>query len=352
LGVLSSDLRQHVVGHLIHPLFRWRDPRFELFVYIAGGQASDVAQDWFAAQSTRFVRLPADDRAAAEIIAADDLDLLLDVGGPTSSNQPGVLAWKPARRQVSWLGYPHPLGVPTVDAILLDAPLTPQRRELLAEPALVLPHTWLSMSPAAFQAEPALRPELPVTRRGFLTFATANDPYKFSPELLRTWARIVAAVPNARFRLIRYEASAPALQQNIARHFAMEGVGPERLEFPAIAGNARALYDDVDIALDTFPMAGGMTTCEALWMGVPTVTLAGPQVFERLGASILMAAGLPGLVTATVAEYERTALRLAAEIEGLTELRRTLRARLAAQPIGQPERFAADFYATIARACN
>jgi predicted O-linked N-acetylglucosamine transferase (SPINDLY family) len=350
LGVLSSDLRQHVVGHLAYPIFRWPDPRFELFAYDPSQAAPDAPQQWFASRVTRFTTLPPDDREAAQVIAADGLDALIDLGGPSAANRPAILAWRPAPLQVSWLGYPHALGLSAIDGIVLDGGMVPPSPELLLEAPLRLPGPWFAMSAAAFQPEPALPPDPPAGRRGHVTFATANNPYKFNPDLLRTWARVVAAVPGSKFRVIRFEAGAPALRENIARHFAAEGVSADRLEFPAIPGSHRSLYDEVDIALDTFPMSGGMTTCEALWMGVPTVALMGEAVFERTSGALMAGIGLGDLVATSAADYIRVAVDLAGDTPHLAELRRTMRERIAAHPLGQPEAFARGFYDLIAGA--
>jgi predicted O-linked N-acetylglucosamine transferase (SPINDLY family) len=348
LGVLSSDLRQHVIGQLAHPLFLHRDPRFEIYAYTPLRAQPDPPQIWFASRSARFGVLPPDPHDAAQVIANDGVDVLLDLGGPTTSNNPAILAYRPAPVQLSWLGYPHSLGLSAIDRILLERVLAPPRRELLLEEPALLQGSWFAMSPAAFQAEPPLRPTLPADRLGHITFGTANAPYKFSPALLRTWARIVAAVPGSRFRLMRFEAAAPTLQANVRRHFAEEGVAPERLEFPPITGSWRAIYDDVDIALDTFPQTGGMTTAEALWMGAPTVTLCGEAVFERISASLLTSAGLGDLVAGSLEDYVRLAVGLAGARERLRGLRRTLRELVRASPLGDAAGFAQAFYDRIA----
>jgi predicted O-linked N-acetylglucosamine transferase (SPINDLY family) len=339
-----------VVGHLAYPLFRYPDPRFELHAYTPWDEPPDVAQEWFASRVVRFRVLPPDDRAAAEAIAGDGLDVLLDLGGPTTRNRPEILAYRPAPLQLSWLGYPHSLGLATIDGLLLDPVLTPERRDLLLEAPLRLPGSWFAMSPAAFQPEPAVQPVPPSVRTGRVTFAAANDSYKFNPEVLRTWARIVAAVPGSRFRLIRHENACPPVRDSFTRRFAAEGVSVDRLDFPAMTGRFRPLYDAVDIALDTFPMSGGMTTCEALWMGVPTVTLMGEAVFERITGSLLTGIGLADLTARTVDEYIRIAVDLAAAPDRLGELRRTMRDRIAAHPLGQPEAFAQGFYDLLAAA--
>ena len=353
LGFLSSDLRHHVVAFFAQPLFEFLDPRFELYCYSSFRGAPDVAQQWIASRSAAYRILPQDDREAADVVAADDLDMLIELGGTTALNRPGVLARKPARLQASWLGYPNSLGLAAIDYILADPYLIPPSRELLLETPLLMPATWLCMAPAAFQPLPALEPTAPVERTGYITFGTANDPYKFSPRLLRTWARIVASVPGSRYMILRPEAGAPSFRENIARHFAEEGVGPERLDFRPVRGGIRPIYGEMDIALDTFPLTGGTTTCEALWMGVPTVTLVGEAMFERLGWSILNNAGLGDLAATTVEDYIRIAVDLAQSPARISQLRQTMRTRIRALPLGQPRQFALAFYdlmaATIAQ---
>jgi predicted O-linked N-acetylglucosamine transferase (SPINDLY family) len=183
-----------------------------------------------------------------------------------------------------------------------------------------------------------------------VTFGTANDPYKFNPPMLRAWARIVAAAPGSRFMIVRPEAGAQVFRDNIAGIFALEGVTAERLDFRPVRGAVRAAYGEIDIALDTFPVTGGTTTCEAFWMGAPTVTLAGPAIYERLGWSILNNLGLADLAAPDVAAYERTAVALADDPARLAELRRTARQRVASHPIGQARAFAACFYDLVAGA--
>ena len=350
LGILSSDLRRHVVGYFAHPLFNHLDARFQLYVYSSHGGPGTAAQQWFAARATAFRQLPPDDREAAELIAADDLDMLIDLGGPTAGNRPGVLAYRAAPKQVSWLGYPHSLGLEAIDHVIVDPYLRPPRPELMIETPLVMPACWIAMSPAAFQAEPAVAPAAPVARNGYVTFGTANDPYKFSPRLLRSWARIVAAVPGSRFMVIRPEAGAASFREAFVVHFAAEGVAAERLDFRPLRGAVRELYGEMDIALDSFPLTGGVTTCEALWMGVPTVTLVGPALYERVSFSILSNVGLADLAADTVEDYERVAVALASDRARIVELRRSLREGVLAHPLGQPRAFARAFYDLLAAA--
>ena len=348
LGFLSSDLRHHVVAFFAQPLFEFLDPRFEVYCYSSFRGAPDPAQQWIAGRSTAYRILPADDREAAEVVAADDLDLLIELSGTTPLSRPGVLARKPARLQASWLGYPQSLGLAAIDFILVDPYLAPPRRELLLETPLLMPACWVCMGPAAFQPVPAVETVPPVERTGHVTFGTANDPYKFTPRLLRTWARVLAATPGSRFMFLRPEAGAASFRENIARHFAEKGVGAERLDFRPVRGGIRPIYGEMDIALDTFPLTGGTTTCEALWMGVPTVTLVGEAMFERLGWSILNNAGLADLAATTVEDYIRIAVGLAQSPARLSELRQGMRSRIGLTPLGQPRQFAQAFYDLMA----
>lgn len=348
LGFLSADLRHHVVGYFAYPLFENLDSRFDLYAYSSFDGDPDVMQRWFESRA-QFRRLPGGARAAAEVIAADDLDMLVDLGGPTPQNRPAALAFKPARLQMSWLGYPQSLGFSAVDYFLADPAMAPTRPDLLEEALLTMPTSWVSMSPAAFQPRPAETPEPPVFRNGHITFGTANNTYKFNPKLVGVWAQVLAAVPTSRFMILRPEAGALSFRENIRRCFVQAGVDPDRLVFRAIRGGVRALYAEIDIALDTFPVTGGTTTCEALWMGVPTISLVGHAPYERMSWSVLSGIGLADLCVRNPEDYVRRAAELAATPGRLAELRRTMRERIKANPLGQPERFAADFYDLMVR---
>jgi len=349
LGFLSSDLRIHVVAWFVQPLFEFIDPRFDLFIYSAFEGPSDQIEQWFETQSTGLRRLPPGDREAAQMIADDDLDMLIDLGGPTAQSRPGVLAYKPARVQASWLGYPHSLGLAAIDHYIADPFLTP-RPDLLFETALPMPASWICMTPAAFQAEPGVTEPGPAARQGYVTFGTANDVYKWTPRTLGVWARVMAATPGSRFIFVRPETGSKRLQAAVTAIFAEAGVSADRLEFRALRGPVRQAYADIDIALDTFPVTGGTTTCDAIWMGAPTVTLVGPAPYERVSNSIMTNLGLADLCAETVEDYERIAVELARSPERIAELRGSLRTRIRVGALGQPRRFAADFYEMIAGA--
>jgi predicted O-linked N-acetylglucosamine transferase (SPINDLY family) len=190
--------------------------------------------------------------------------------------------------------------------------------------------------------------ELPSQSAGHVTFACLNNPGKSSPTALSLWAGVLQAVPASRLLLL----TSPHTQRvaEINTFFQVSGVDPMRIEQVARAPLSEYLstYCRVDIALDSWPYSGGTTTCDALWMGVPVITLAGDRSFSRSGASILTNLGLPELVAQSNDSYVRAAIALASDRGHLRKLRETLRARMQASPLMDAPRFARDFEAALA----
>ena len=191
---------------------------------------------------------------------------------------------------------------------------------------------------------------MPEERAGHLTFGTANNPYKFSAELVALWAKAMTQVPDSRFLLIRPEGGSAAFRKNIGDAFEEHGVAAGRIDFEPVRGTHLPHYNRIDIALDSCPHTGGTTTCESLWMGVPTVTLIGPSFFERLSYSNLSNAGLGDLCARTREQYVEIAAKLAADRPRRAALRQGLRAQIRAHPLGQAQRWVRNFEDAAARA--
>ena len=348
LGFMSSDLRNHPVAYFALPLFEhYPRDRFEIYCYSYYQGAEDPLQK----RITDFVdvfrwKQDISDFDAAQMICDDQLDMLIELGGSTHMNKLNVMAWKPAPLQASWLGYPHSSGLSNIDYLIVDPYLAPPQPELLIEDPLLMPGSWIAMGELAFPERP-LNPEPPQVAKGHITFGTANNPYKYSREMIRHWARVTAAVPDAHFMFVRPEGGTAAFRDHIAAIFETEGVARERLRFEAVRGAHLPFYNEMDVSLDTFPQTGGTTTCESLWMGVPVVSLVGPGLFERLSYSILSNAGLADLCVGDLDAYLETAVNLARDVERLRTLRRELRPRLKASRLGQTKAFAQDFYKMI-----
>jgi predicted O-linked N-acetylglucosamine transferase (SPINDLY family) len=352
LGFMSSDLRAHPVAYFAMPVFEFVDrERFEVYCYsYYTGANADAHQQYIMSRSNLFRWVPSvSDRDAAQMIANDQLDILFELGGSTHMNKLEVMAYRPAPIQASWLGYPHSAGLSTIDYLLTDPFITPTRPGMLIEQPLVMPKTWISLGTNAFRETEVVNPQTPEERNGYITFGTANNPHKYGPEMLRVWARTVAAVPGSQFLFVRPEGGASSFRENLRSAFAREGVEPDRVKFAAVRGAHLPYYNEIDIALDTFPLTGGTTTCETLWMGVPVVAKVGDAFFERLSYSILNNAGLGDLVGRDEAEFVDIAMRLAADPARRKDLRANLRERLKASPLGQREVFARDFYDLMAR---
>lgn len=349
VGFMSSDLRQHPVGYFTLPLFEHFDrSRFEVFAYSFYQGVEDAAQKHMAGRITGFRWWPqVSVEEAAERIAADQLDMLIELGGSTHMNKLDVMAYRPAPLQASWLGYPHSAGLEAIDYFVCDPFIAPEDPRLLIEKPLMLKHAWYPLSRSFFRDEPAVDPVPPVARNAYVTFGTANQPHKHTREVLRAWARILANCPGSHFLFIRPEGSSESFRENIRRAFALEGVSGDRIEFEAVRGAHLPHYNRIDISLDTFPQTGGTTTCESLWMGAPCVSLVGPAPYERLSYSVLQNVGLPELATWSVDQYVEVAVRLASDPARIAELRASMRARMRNSPLGQEQAWAADFYEAV-----
>ncbi len=352
IGLMSSDLRNHPVTYFALPLVELYDrERFELYCYSFYSGAEDQVQAHIRGKVDAFRLAPGiNDREAAQLIADDDLDMLFELGGTTHMNKLKVMAWRPARLQASWLGYPHSAGPETIDHILVDPHIRPEDPALLIEKPFLMARSWVVLGRLGFDARMELAPGTPEQRQGRITFGTMNNPYKYNPACLKLWAQVVRQVEGSHFLFVRPEASTPAFQANMHAAFAAEGVAPERLEFEAIRAAHLPHYNRIDIALDTFPQTGGTTTCEALWMGVPTVTLVGEAFFERLSHSNLINAGLPGLSCYSHAGFLRTAVELARDRDRRAFWRHNLRAIIRGNPLGRQDWWVEDFQDAVVKA--
>jgi protein O-GlcNAc transferase len=349
LGFMSSDLRRHPVAYFALPLFDHIDERFEVYCYSFFQGEEDALQKHIRERVAGFRWNPdISARDAAQLIADDRLDMLIELGGSTHMNKLDVMAWRPAPKQASWLGYPHSAGLSTIDYMVCDPYSTPARPELMIETPLVMPKSWIALGRMVFSEAHEIAPGLPEERTGRITFGTANNPHKYNRELFELWAQVLNRVPDSRFLFIRPEGGTPSAVANVKAEFAKHGIAPERIEYATVRGRHMPFYNEVDITLDTAPLTGGTTTTEALWMGVPVVSLVGEAFYERLSYSILMNSGAGDLATPDRAQYVEIAVALAADRARREDLRRNLRDRMRNGPLGRTEDFGRDFYEMLA----
>jgi len=350
IGIMSSDLRDHPVAYFALPIIELYDrSRFEIYCYSFYPEPPDRVQSFIQNRVAQFrSMLQASDVEVAQQIADDELDILFELGGSTRYNRLEVMAYRACPIQVSWLGYPHSAGLSSIDRILVDPYLKPGDPTLLIEKPFEVPESWVCLGRLGFRDEP-IEPGLPEDRAGAITFGTMNNPYKYTPELFELWAEVMNRVPNSRFLFVRPEAGAPTFRANVVREFGKHGVAADRLIFECVRGRHMRHYNRIDIALDTAPHTGGTTTCETLWMGVPTVTLVGEAFFERLSYSNLTNAGLGDLCTFSRKDYADVSVALANDKARRLDIRRNLRGRLRQTPLADPDRWVRNFQATIER---
>ncbi len=351
VGFMSSDLRAHPVAYFAQPLFQHYDrSKFEVYCYSYYQGEEDGVQRSITKWVDAFRwNKDVSDRDAAQLIADDQLDMLIELGGSTHMNKLAVMGFKPAPLSASWVGYPHSAGLEAIDYLVLDPYMVPPDPRLVIEKPMMLPHGWYALGEGTFREEPAVDPVPPVEKNGFVTFGTANNPYKYGREVVSAWARAVARTPGSQFMFIRPEGGTPTFRKNILAIFASEGVTEDRVKFEIVRGRHLPFYNQMDISLDAFPQTGGTTTCESLWMGVPVVARVGDAVFERLSYSVLENVGLGELCAKTTDEYVDIAVKLANDPARIGELRRGMRDRLKASPLGKPKQFAEAYYEAIAK---
>ncbi len=335
VGYVSPDFQAHSCAWFLEPLLAAHDRTAIDIVCYAAVERPDALTQRFKKLADRWVDLrPLSDQEAAASIRRDHIDVLVDLAGHTGGGRLGLFAAKPAAVQVAWLGFPASTGIPTMDYRLTDRWLAPpDTKEPYSETL------WRLDRVAHVYRPPADAPEVdrpPVIDAGRITFGSFNNFSKISARTLDLWAEVLRTVVGSRLRLKAKGVHDPYLCQRLLNAFTVRGIEADRIEFlPGAATTAEhlACYREIDIALDTFPYNGATTTLEALWMGVPVVSLSGDRAAARFGLSALAQIGLDDLATATPTEYVQRAAELAAAPDRLAALRAGLRATLAASPL-------------------
>jgi protein O-GlcNAc transferase len=327
VGYVSADFRQHSCASFITPLFANHDrSAVEVVAYSENSRDDDVTAAIRAHTGHWRSIAGLGDGAIAELIHGDGVDILVDLSGHTAGNRLPVFAARPAPVRVTWLGYPNTTGSPDIDYRLTDADAdAPDSDAFHTERLWRLPGCFL-----AYGGDPAA--QHPAGRSGgAVTFGSFNHLPKVTPQVVATWSRILQAVPNSRLLLKARRLGDPAVRERYIRLFGGHAIAADRLDIVAwqeSPADHLALYGRVDVALDPFPYNGTTTTCEALWMGVPVLTLAGDRHAGRVGASLLTAAGLSGLIARTEAEYVDLAIELGRSPERLQAARAGLSERV------------------------
>lgn len=354
IGYISGDFIRHPVGFLLRDILRHHDKnRFEVHCFSMVIRTNEVLKELREAadkwDDIFFLR----DSEVFDIVRKADIDILVDLSGHTAYHRLLVFARQPAPVQVEWIGYFHSTGMKSIDYFITDPHTTPpEGGQLFSETPVFLPHTRFCYSPPEYS--PGVLPP-PVEKAGFITFGSFNRLPKMTDEVVSAWAHILHAVPKSRLMVKAGALADATARERLTARFEKLDIPPDRLELRENSAHGEMLgqYGEIDIALDTFPFNGGMTTLEALWMGVPVVTIVGNSVVSRQTFSAQANIGLSDeLAFPDIDAYVRGAVDLANNPERLRNLRLEMRPRMAASPLCQPVKFARDLEALYLRMWN
>lgn len=350
LGYISSDFKEHVVMRFVEEVLAAHDrDRFKI-VLISTSQKEDrntsrirdYGEDWINISEM-------DDARAAALVREQQIDILVDLAGHSGVSRLPLLARRLAPVQMLWCGYSGTSGIDTMDYIVVDDVLAPPgERTYFSEVPLRLPASYVCFTPRT-TLEPG---PPPFERNKFITFGCMNNPSKINKYVVGWWAQILNIVPDS-VLLMRYALFIdPLVRERIAKMFRECGIPDNRYQMLEGKTEFMSVYQDVDIALDTFPYNGTTTTCEALWMGVPVITLRGDRFVSRVGASLLTYTGLNDLITESPQQYMELAVQLARDPKQVGELRRQLRRHLPNTPVFDPKSFVRGLEARYVDAFN
>jgi len=345
VGMMSGDLRKHSVGYFLEGLLTHIDQaRIELVAYPTYGVEDELTTRIHKYFSAWKPLVGLTDEAAARRIHDDGVHVLVDLSGHTCKNRLPVFAWKPAPVQITWLGLPATTGMAEIDYVLGDPRAIPTAFEdQFSEAVWRMPESYLCLGVPTSQVKVG---PLPVLSTGYMTFGSFNNLAKMNDAVVSTWARILNSVPDSRLLLKTKQLREPAVCDRTFQRFADLGIAPDRLllsKTTASRDDHLAAYNRVDIALDTFPYPGVTTSAEALWMGLPVLSMRGDRFMSSTAGSIAHNAGLPDWIAADENDYVAKALAFSSNLERLATLRAGLRQQVLASPLFDAPRFAKHF---------
>ncbi len=349
IGLLSPTLKTHPVGWLTVAGFEALDQDAFEIVCLGQPDSKDPIQRCFRAAAAEWHVVDTETPPAlARRIRELGIDILIELSGYGDRGMIAACADRPAPVQIKWVGMQnHSTGLAEMDWIITDRWETPAGHEqFYSERLLRLPDGYVCYSPPPYA--PDVVP-LPALTRGHITFGCFNNTAKITKLVIATWARVLHAVPDARLVLKAHQFAEASTAARFRAAFAAHGIGPDRLDLRGRSPHRELLaqYGEIDVVLDPFPYSGGLTTCEALWMGVPTVTVPGETFASRHSASHMSNAGLADWVVPDLDAYGARAVVAARDIPGLAALRAGMRARVRSSPLCDATRFGRNLGAAL-----
>lgn len=344
IGFVSGDLCNHPVGYFIEGLSGALNPnQFELYAFPTNPSNDDLT-DRIKHIFTEWTPIfGMSDQEAASAIHQKEIHVLIDLSGHSRGNRLPVFSYKPAPVQVSWLGYFATTGLPEMDYFLGDPYMSPKlESNHFTEFFWNLSETWLCLKPPSFEFPVS---ELPALKNGFVTFGSFANLSKMNDRVVRTWASVLNRIPTAKLFLKANQFSDLTQTEGVRKQYEQYGINSDRLilEGPDSRSAYFQAYNKVDVVLDAFPYPGGTTSVDALWMGVPVLTVKGDRFLSHLGESIAVNAGNTEWIAHDLNDYVEKAVQLTSDIERLANHRLSLRERVLKSPLFDTDRFAKNF---------
>ena len=350
IAYVSSDFHAHATATLAAGLFEEHDrSRFETYAFSFGPDDKSPMRRRLEGAFDRFIDVAdASDEDIAKRMRAMEIDIAVDLKGLTTDARPGIFARRPARIQVSYLGYPGTMGVPYIDYLIADRVVIPEdAMRHYSEAVVSLPDSYQPNDSRREMAPDTTRPALGLPETGFV-FCCFNNPYKITPEMFGIWTGLLKEVDGSVLWLLE---DSPSATDNLRRESDARGVSPDRLIFaPRIPPEAHlARHKAADLFLDTLPYNAHTTASDSLWAGVPLLTCLGTTFPGRVAGSLLAAVGMPELIAPSLEAYRAIALKLAHEPEALTDLKRKLARNRETVPLFDTKRYARHLEAAYAK---
>ena len=349
IGYVSADFCQHTVGILIQNILaKHNTDQFEVFCY-SSGTVQDLVTDFIRQHAHFFEVAQLSDLELAHHIISDEIDILIDLSGHTGGSRLASFAYRPAPIQLSWLGYYATTGLEYIDAVLLD---DWHRYEHSAaqfvEPIVSIPIGRWCFLPAIDPTPLITGP--PVIKNGYIKFGSFNNTLKYNSQVYKLWSKILIKVPNSKLILKWRTFNDPEFKHHVINQFKDFGIDPSRIDLqgPSFHIHMLAQYNDIDIALDPFPFSGGVTSCEALYMGVPVITWPQDRVVSRQTYAFLSSIGYPELVAQDEATYIQKTVELANNPKKLAQYRHSLREKMLSSPLMGVKDFTKSLEKTLA----
>jgi len=343
IGYISGEFNRHPVGFFFELALAYHDTeRISTYCY-SNGPVTDWLTDRLKSYATVWHNISGlSDETVTRQIVQDEIDILVDLSGLIGFGRIGVMARKPAPVQVSWIGYYNTSGLDTIDYIIMDSHTLPVGMvPWFTERVVYMPETRFCYTPppTSFVVKP-----LPAINNGYITFGCFNNISKLSSEIIAVWSNVLLSIPDSLLVLKWSSFNDESVVERFKAIFEQHGINSSRVEYRKASDYGTLLeeYGDIDIALDSFPFSGATTSCEALWMGVPVITMPGPLPAGRQTLALLKIIGLHDYIADSNESYVELALRHATDLKTLSSLRQRLREMVVVSPLCDGQRFTTE----------